>query len=153
MDTIRRVLNKDDKEAIAEYTKTSYRTVQAVLQGDRVNNDIEKASVKRAWAYVDSLIGTLSDIERHNAQSLLTVNGFNEALKSETWCKRQEYYRYMDVYLALVHNEYKNFDELWAELKNNYYDVIRSGYYCIALVHRLLGISIEQTLINYNKLT
>ena len=48
MMVFRSVLSKEDKEHIAQYAKKSYRTVEAVLNGDRSNDQIETAIFNRS---------------------------------------------------------------------------------------------------------
>ena len=50
LQAIRAILSKKDKEFIAEQASKSPRTVEAVLQGDRVNDEIERLALKQAKA-------------------------------------------------------------------------------------------------------
>lgn len=146
---IRILLSKDNKKTIAKTAGKSIRTIEAVLQGDRTNDEIEKLCVKIAKENWTKLGATFSKIESKNLNETLSIEEFQK-LKENQVTSGEEYNRFMDVYLDLVHVKFQSEDELWEHLSNIHPDIIGRAYWCINLFIRLLGISEERAVTYYN---
>jgi hypothetical protein len=149
LQTIRPLLSKEDKESIAEQADKSSRTVEAVLQGNRANDEIERLCVKKAKENWTKLGSTFSKIESKNLNESLLIEEFQK-LKENQISSGEEYNRYMDVYLDLVHVKFESEDGLWEHLSNFHPDIIGRAYWCINLFVRLLGVSEERAVAFYN---
>lgn len=149
LQAIRTLLSKDNKESIAEQADKSTRTIEAVLQGDRTNDDIEKLCVKIAKENWIKLGGTFSQIESKNLNETLLIEEYQK-LKENQVTSGEEYNRFMDVYLDLVHVKFESEDELWEHLSNIHPDIIGRAYWCINLFARLLGVTEERAVAFYN---
>lgn len=149
LQTIRPLLSKEDKELIAEQADKSSRTVEAVLQGNRTNDEIERMCLKKAKENWSKLGGVFSKIESKNLSESLLIEEFQK-LKVNQVTSGEEYNRFMDVYLDLVHVKFESEDELWEHLSNIHPDIIGRAYWCINLFARLLGITEERAVAFYN---
>lgn len=149
LQTIRPLLSKEDKELIAEQADKSTRTIEAVLQGNRANDEIERLCVKKAKENWTKLGSTFSKIESKNLNETLLIEEFQK-LKENQVSSGEEYNRFMDVYLDLVHVKFESEDGLWEHLSNFHPDIISRAYWCINLFVRLLGVSEERAVAFYN---
>lgn len=149
LQTIRPLLSKEDKELIAEQADKSSRTIEAVLQGNRANDEIERLCVKKAKENWAKLGGVFSKIELKNLNEPLLIEEF-QILKANQVTSGEEYNRFMDVYLDLVHVKFANEEELWEHLSNIHPDIISRAYWCISLFIRLLGVPEERAVALYN---
>ena len=149
LQAIRILLSKENKETIAEQADKSTRTIEAVLQGDRTNDDVEKLCLKIAKENWTKLGAVFSKIESKNLNESLLIEEFQK-LKASQVTSGEEYNRFMDVYLDLVHVKFESEDELWEHLSNIHPDIIGRAYWCINLFSRLLGISEERAVAFYN---
>lgn len=146
---IRSVLSKKDKETIGEQADKRPRTVEAVLQGDRPNDSIERLAVKKAKANIAKLQRIVDIIEAKNDHSVILIEEYQE-LKKNAPTTGEDYNRYMDVYLDLVHVKFEDLEALWDHLQMIHPDMITRPYWCICLIVRLLGISEEQAIAFHN---
>lgn len=149
---IRGLLSKEDRKNIGIHTNMSHRTVDAVLQGDRVNDDIEQYSLIVAKQNLAKLSSIIADVEAKNIIKV-SLAEFKKYKESAAWSNDNAYKRYLDVYLQLSHNNVKEPDELWGLIWKNYKDIIHNSYYCIDLFVRLLGVTDEIAVEFYNKKT
>ena len=149
LQTIRSVLSKEDRIAIGEQADKSPRTVEAVLQGNRVNDTIEQIVVKRARANVEKLQRILSDIEAKNNHSIILIEEYQE-FKKNAPTTGDIYNRYMDVYLDLVHVKFEDKEELWEHLSMIHPDIIARPFWCVSLFVRLLGVQEEHAIAFHN---
>lgn len=145
---IRRLLTKEDRKEIAGQVSMSERTVEAVLNGDRANDEIERAIVGMAKQKIAKIARVLAVIDMQN---LLPVSA--EDLKvyrdSPAWQSDDFYPRYNDVYIRLCSHKWE-IGELWHVLKQNYKDVLLHGMYCCDLICRLIGIADKEGIEFYN---
>jgi hypothetical protein len=146
---IRALLNKKDKESIAEQADKKPRTVEAVLQGDRPNDDIERLAVKQARMKLAKLQRVLDNIEAKNHHTIILIEEYQE-LKKNSPTLGEDYNRYMDVYLDLVHVKFEDKEALWEHLSLIHPDIIVRPFWCVNLFVRLLGISEEHAIAFHN---
>ncbi|MFK5883487.1 MAG: hypothetical protein QM489_04000 [Candidatus Izemoplasma sp.] len=132
------------------HTNFSHRTVDAVLQGDRTNDNIEQYSFIVAKQNLARLSNVIADVEAKNIIKVIFPE-FRKYKESAAWSNDNAYKRYIDVYLQLSHNNVKEPDELWGLIWKDYKDIIHYTYYCIDLFVRLLGITDEIAVRFYNK--
>jgi len=149
LQTIRTLLSKEDKVLIAEQANKSSRTVEAILQGNRTNDEIERLCVKKAKENWNKLGGMFSKIESKNLNETLLIEEFRK-LKVNQVTNGEDYNRFMDVYLDLVHVKFVSEEELWEHLSNIHTDIIGRSYWCINLFVRLLGVTEERAVAFYN---
>ena len=146
---IRSILSKKDKGDIAEQAGKSIRTVEAILQGDRVNDQIERLCYKKAKENWSKLAIIFNNIESKNLSGSVSISEF-EKLKQSQVNTGEDYNYYMDVYLTLVHFSFKNEEELWKHINEHYSLIVTKSYWCILLFSRLLGITDESAVSFYN---
>jgi len=149
LQTIRTILSKEDKEGIAKQADKSTRTIEAVLQGNRTNDEIERLCVKKAKENWAKLGGMFSKIESKNLSETLLIEEF-QTLKENQVNSGEEYNRFMDVYLDLVHVKFESEEELWGHLVNIHPDIASRAYWCINLFVRLLGVNEKRAVAFYN---
>jgi hypothetical protein len=150
LQAIRVIISKEDRQQIGMHTKMSIRTVDAILQGDRVNDDIEKYAVIVAKQNIARLSNIITDIESKNILSV-EFDEYKKYKDSSSWSNDNSYGRYLDVYLQLSHSKIKEPDELWTLIWQGYKDLISKPYYCVDLFVRLLGLNEENSVKFYNK--
>jgi hypothetical protein len=149
LQAIRAILSKQDKESISEHADKSPRTVEAVLQGNRVNDEIEQLALKQAKVNWAKLGQTIAVIEAKNISAHISIDEF-EALRINQPTSGEDYYRYMDVYLDLVHVKFTDMDELWDHIKVHQADIIQKPYWCVSLMSRLKGVTFEYSIAYFN---
>lgn len=113
MTRLRPLITAADKKNIAIHTDKSERTIQAVLQSDRTNDEIERAIVKAAKQNIADLSRLIADIEAKNI-SRIDLETFSKTKQSPAWTAHLAYTRSMDVYLQLSHQNFKEPAELLA---------------------------------------
>ena len=119
------------------------------MQGNRTNDEIEKLCLKQAkenWFKVGNII---SKVESKNLQEPLLIEGYQK-LKQNQVNSGEDYNHYMDVYLNLVHVDFKTEEELWEHLTQLYPAIISKSYWCITLFSRILGTTEERAVAYYN---
>jgi hypothetical protein len=149
MKTVRAFISKEDREYIAQQTQKSIRTVEAVLNCDRTNDDIEQAIFRVAKMNLAKLSRTLLTVE---AQNLLptTVDQYLAVKAGASWSNNEIYQRYNDIYLRLCYATYNEIDEVWSLIKMEYRDIIPFSAYCCDLLIRLTGINENAAIKFYN---
>ncbi len=152
MNAIRRLLSKEDKESIGMHTGKSVRTVDAVLQYDRVNQEIEEAALLVAKQNLDHMANVIADIAAKNTTKV-TLEEYRKQKESGGWSNGNAFNRYMDIYLQLTHIKFGTEEELWEHIWASYKDIISNSYYCIDLFTRLLGIGERIAVEFFNKKT
>ena len=100
------------------------------MQGNRANDEIERLCVKKAKENWTKLGSTFSKIESKNLNETLLIEEFQK-LKENQVSSGEEYNRFMDVYLDLVHVKFESEDGLWEHLSNFHPDIIGRAYWCI----------------------
>lgn len=145
---IRRLLTKADKAEIAEQLLLSERTVEAVLNGNRTNDEIEQAVVRKVRQNIAYMTRVLAAIDTQNLKSV-TVAELIAYRNSPAWQSDDYYPRYNDVYFRLCSNVWE-IAELWEVLKINYKDILVRGMYCCDLLSRLIGITDKESINYYN---
>ncbi len=64
MKAIRQLISKADKQQLSLHTQKSVRTIEAVLQSDRINDEIEQAILLTAKQNLFALSNVIRDIEQ-----------------------------------------------------------------------------------------
>ena len=149
LQTIRVILSKEDKETISEHAEKSPRTVEAVLQGNRINDEIERFALKQAKVNWAKLGQTIAIIESKNIRTHISIDEF-EALRINQPTSGEDYCRYMDIYLDLVHVKFTDLDELWDHIKVHQADIIQKPYWFVSLISRLKGVTFEHAIAYFN---
>lgn len=149
LQAIRAILSKEDKESISELAEKSPRTVEAVLQGNRMNDEIERLALKQAKVNWAKLGQTIAVIEAKNISAHISIDEF-EALRINQPTSGEDYCRYMDIYLDLVHVKFTDMDELWDHIKVHQADIIQKPYWCVCLMSRLKGVTFEHAIAYFN---
>lgn len=139
LQAIRRLLTKDDKFNIALHTGKSTRTIDAVLQGDRVNNEIEERIVIAARQNISHYLNILADIEANNIVKVSTEE-YRKATKNAALAEDSYYNRYVSIYLSLANYKITDLEELWEKIWNTAKDIIARPYFCIHLLQTLTGV-------------
>ena len=147
MKAIRPLISKLDKEAIASKLENSVRTVEAVMNCDRNNDDIEKELLRVALMNHAHLSRVLAAIQNQNMLTV-SLDDLITIKNSPQWVNDEYYQRYNDIFLRLCHYDYSEMEELWKDFKASYIDVIMHSYYCCDLICRLCGVD-EKTAINF----
>ncbi|MBN1113387.1 MAG: hypothetical protein JXA53_10800 [Bacteroidales bacterium] len=150
LQAFRGILSKEDKANIALHTEKSVRTVEAVLQGDRQNDDIEQLVLIAVKQNIARYYNIVADVEAKNTLKVTTLE-YTKYRESAAWTNDMYYNRYIDIYLQLAHYNCKDEDELWSTIWNNYKDIIQKAYYCVDLFCRLLGFESATATRFYNK--
>lgn len=145
---LRRLLTKEDRTGIAEQLCMSGRTVEAVLNGTRTNDEIERAVVREVRQKVAHMARVLAAIDLRNVLPV-TVAELTAHRNSPAWQSDDYYPRYNDVYLRLCSNRWE-MAELWEVLQRSYKDVLLHGVYCCDLLCRLVGITDKESVSYYN---
>lgn len=143
---IRSLISKKDKEHIAEQLGNSVRTIEAVLNCDRTNDEIEKALFKVAKLRHAHLSRVLAAVENQN-QIKIGLEDLRAIKSSPSWANDEYYQRYNDIYIRLCGYDY-NLDELWTEFNTNHKDIIARSYYCCDLMIRLCLVD-EKTAVDF----
>ncbi len=148
--TIRSLISKKDKEHLAIKLGKSARTIEAVLNCQRTNDEIERAIFNVAKMNLAKLNQTITTIE---AQNLLPINiqYFKQLKSCSSWTNDETYQRYNDIYIRLCHYTFDDVSELWSNLKKNFRDIIPHSIYCCDLIARLTGVNEETAISFYNK--
>ncbi|PKP09880.1 MAG: hypothetical protein CVU09_09630 [Bacteroidetes bacterium HGW-Bacteroidetes-4] len=150
MKAIRQLISKADKQQLSLHTQKSVRTIEAVLQSDRMNDEIEQAILLTAKQNLFALSNVIQDIEAKNTVKA-SLPEFRKYRSSATWNQGGEYSRYLDIYLQLTHLKLSGMEELWDVVWKDYKDLITKPYYCIYLFVRLLGVEDKEALSFFNK--
>jgi hypothetical protein len=150
LQAIRALISKEDREQIGFHTNKSVRTIEAILQGDRFNDDVEQLTVITAKQNIARLSNIIADIEAKNLTPI-KVEEYSKYKESSAWANDISYGRCLDVYLQLSHSNIKEPSELWTLIWQGYKDIIPKSYYCVDLFVRLLGVSAENSVKFYNK--
>jgi hypothetical protein len=150
MKAIRGLLSKKDKEVIAMHTGKSVRTIDAVLQFDRVNDQIEASIIQTAKQNLQALANVIADIEAKNVRKV-TTEEYRNAKNSNHWSNDYAYGRYLDIYLQLSHIKFTSDNDLWDNIWQNHKDIITTPVYCIDLFVRLLGLEEKHAVSFFNK--
>lgn len=147
--SLRRLLNKKDRAEIAEQLLLSERTVEAVLNGNRANDEIEQAAVRKIRQNVAHMTRVLAAVD---IQNVLPVSSeeLTAYRNSPAWHNDDYYVRYNDIYIRLCGNRWE-IVELWEVLKANYKDILTRGAYCCDLLSRLIGITDKESVNYYNE--
>ncbi len=147
---LRSILSPEQRKNIADQVGKSPRTIDAILQGDRVNNEIEQEIILQSKKRITYLSNLIAEIE---AKNIITINisNYQKYKSSPAWANHPCYMRYMDIYIELSSFSFKSTKEIWEKLYLKYRDIIPHGYYCIALIERLVGIDDVTAVDFYNK--
>ena len=149
MKAIRGLISKEDREYIAQQTQKSVRTIEAVLNCDRINDDIECVIFRVAKMNLAKLSRILLTIQSQNLLPV-TIDQLNTAKTGSSWSNNEIFQRYNDIYIRLCHATYHEVEEVWTELKANYRDIIPYSEYCCDLLIRLTGVNENAAIKFYN---
>lgn len=149
MKAFRGVLSKEDKERIAQHTKKSYRTIEAVLNGDRSNDEIETAVFNRARMVNIALSDAVRAVEVANEAVPMTLEDF-QVFKTQVGSDDGEANRlYLETYLQLSHNTFEP-GRLMETLKTGHKKAVKNGLYCALLIQKLCGVGDAVAVKTYN---
>lgn len=143
---IRLLISKNDKQDIAKTLNLSERTIEAVINGQRVNHNIEKAVVKRAEIIISKLLLTLDKIKAKNIPDKITIEQYNSDKENALWTYGRAYLRYMDIYLQYSHIKFNSPEELYDKIRMECADIMQYQQYVIDIAVRLLGITPENAI-------
>jgi hypothetical protein len=151
MSALRAALSKHDKEAIAHFTNKSPRTVEAVLNYARQNDDIEIAIVRFATARADTLSNVLQTVKFTNKMTIpVTADQLKQKKAHPSWTDNKYYCRHIDAYLQLSHLNL-DADGIWENIIQDFNELFDEPVYVAALVQRLLGISEDEAVKIYKQ--
>ncbi len=150
LNALKHLIRVKERESIATQVKMSRRTVDAVLQGDRVNDEIEKELVKYAMRSISNLNNLIAEIESNNFIEI-DISDYSKHKESSAWVNHPIYTRYMDAYIEMSNFTYTSICDVWHKILNNYKDIIPHGNYCIRLMQRLIGVNDKTAVDFYNK--
>lgn len=145
---LRRLLTQEERKRIAEHVDMSVRTVEAVLNGERSNDEIERDVVKEARQKVAKIMRVIVAIDLQNVLpvSVEELKAYRESL---AWQSDDFYPRYCETYIRLCGQKWET-AELWEVMKKGYKDVLTRGVYCCDLLVRLIGITDNESICYYN---
>ena len=143
---LRPLLSKKDKQAIALQSEKSFKTVEAILCGERTNDTVEQCIVQQAKQNYSRLSRIFAAIEIQNLLPT-TVDVLISSKNSPSWLNNETYQRYNDIFISLCTNTY-DLGELWEILNDRYKDIIIHSEYCCDLLCRLVGIE-EKTAVEF----
>lgn len=139
MKAFRGILSKEDKEQIAQHTKKSYRTVEAVLNGDRSNDEIEMAIFNRSRMVSIALLDAIRSVEVSNDAVQVTLEDF-QIFKTQVGSDDSEANKlYLETYLQLSHKSFEP-EQLWTVLQTRHKKAVKNGLYCTLLIQKLCGV-------------
>jgi len=139
---LRTLITKDMRKAIANKTGKAERTVEAVLNCQRQNDDIEKLVIKQVETTLAELLLMLDNVKGRNIDEI-SIEGYFKAKEDTLWTYGRTYLRYIDIYLQLCHLNLKEADEVFTKIKTQYADITAYPYYVIDIAVRLIGITPE----------
>ncbi len=147
---IRRLLTSKDKDDICELTGIKKRTLEAILQGARINTSVAQTIYEIALRNLEYLSNIFNDINRVNIK-FIQLKDFQEAKKQDSWHTGKNYQYYIDTYLQLCHESFNDIESLWKVIETQYSYIIPHSYYCINLIIRLTGCKEKDAVTLYNK--
>jgi hypothetical protein len=146
---LRQLITKKDKQTIHECLGNSVRTIEAVMNCDRANNEIEFALFRMAKTNHAKLSRILAAIEAQN-KIPIDIESHTIIKESPQWVNDDYYQRYNDIYLQLCSFNFSTMDEIWEQLKNKYQDILLKGNYCCDLIAKLVGVDAKTAINFYN---